>query len=218
MSKVGPDIFRELKHHYSLVKEDIAERMGEFKKIHQRADDSEIFRELCFCILSSGVGPRIAEKSINALGSELYTAASDQLINQLAGIHKYAENAAYIYSTRIYLHEEFNFKLFNKLRSIEDEQSRRDFVADNKGIKGIGYVQASHFLRNIGFKGYAILDKNILSSLFDLGVIEDKKQPSTKNRYIEKENRMKGLSEASGIALEELDLLLWHRKTGRIPR
>ena len=218
MSKVSPDIVRELKQHYSLVKKDIAERMGEFKKIHQRADDREIFRELCFCILSSGVGPRIAENSINALGSRLYTANSDELVNQLTGIHKYPEKATYLYSTRIYLHEAFNLKLFKKLISIEDEQERRDFVADNKGIKGIGYVQASHFLRNIGFNGYAILDKNILRSLFDLGVIEDIKQPSTKKRYLEKENSMKALSDASGIFLDELDLLLWHRKTGRIPR
>jgi len=79
-------------------------------------------------------------------------------------------------------------------------------------------VQASHFLRNIGFTGYAILDRNILSSLMKLGVIEDSKPPSSIKRYIEKENLMIDFSDKLSISIDELDLLLWYRKNNKIPR
>jgi len=91
-------------------------------------------------------------------------------------------------------------------------------MADNKAIRGIGMVQASHFLRNIGFTGYAILDRNILGSLLEFGVIDDDKPPSTKKKYLEKENNMIEFSEKLNITIDELDLLLWYRKNNKIPR
>ena len=45
------------------------------------------------------------------------------------------------------------------------------FSPGTRRIKGLGYKEASHFLRNIGFPGYAILDKHILNSLREMGVI-----------------------------------------------
>jgi N-glycosylase/DNA lyase len=81
---------------------------------------------------------------------------------------------------------------------------------------GLGYKEASHFLRNIGFRGYAILDKHILRSLYEFGVLDSPKPPTTKNRYIETENKFKEFANQLGIQLDELDLLLWSEKTGEI--
>jgi len=104
------------------------------------------------------------------------------------------------------------------VRSFDDPLKRREFFALNKDIKGLGLTQASHFLRNIGIKGYAILDRNVVRSLYDLGVLESPKPPTTKKKYLEAEERMKGLASEIGIEIEELDMLLWSMKTGHIPK
>lgn len=215
---IEPKIIEEIKSIYKTVEHQIDSRLDEFRNIYLRENDEQIFRELCFCILSSGVGPRVAEKSVTALSDMILTGSESEMIHLLNGTHKYPEKASYLYTTREYLKENFSFKLITKLKSIDAFNERRDFIANNKYIKGIGYVQASHFLRNIGFRGYAILDKNILNTLFELGVTEDLKPPTSKKRYLEKEDRMREFSEILQISIDKLDLLLWYRKNKKIPR
>jgi len=64
----------ELKSIYSLIRPEIHQRLAEFQKINKDADNRKVFEELSFCILSSGVGPRMAEKSVSAMGEALHTA------------------------------------------------------------------------------------------------------------------------------------------------
>jgi N-glycosylase/DNA lyase len=71
-------------------------------------------------------------------------------------------------------------------------------------------------LRNIGFKGYAILDKHILRSLAELGIIDDPKPPNTRLKYLTVEEKLKNLAEITEIDFDELDLVLWSLKTGEI--
>ncbi len=213
-----PEKINELKSIYSLIRPEILQRLVEFQKINKDADNRKIFEELSFCILSSGVGPRMAEKSVSAMGEALHTANISELVKILSDVHKYPDKASYLVIAREYIKTNFNFNLLSKLNTIHDRKERRDFVADNKAVKGIGMVQASHFLRNIGFLGYAILDRNILGSLFEFGVIDDEKPPSTKKRYLEKENNMIEFSAKLNITIDELDLLLWYRKNNKIPR
>ena len=91
---------------------------------------------------------------------------------------------------------------------------RREFFVQN--VKGIGYKEASHFLRNIGFKGYAILDKHIINSLHEFGVLSTNEKPKNNKEYLEIEQKFIDFSKDAGIDMDELDLLLWSRKNGRI--
>lgn len=102
--------------------------------------------------------------------------------------------------------------------SFEDRVERRDFFAKNPGIKGLGYMQASCFLRNPGFSGYAILDRNNLASLFELEVTGETKHPLTKKRCRETESLMTEAAHELGISPDEFDLLLWSRKRKYLPR
>ncbi|MCA1558659.1 MAG: N-glycosylase, partial [Acidobacteria bacterium] len=72
------------------------------------------------------------------------------------------------------------------------------------------------FLRNVGFKGYAILDKHILRSLAELGIIESPSPPATRARYLETEEKLKSFARDISIDFDELDLVLWSMKTGEI--
>ncbi len=103
------------------------------------------------------------------------------------------------------------------IESFENPEALRDFFASDKGIKGLGYKEASHFLRNIGLSGYAILDKHILNSLREMGVIGKRmRPPATRARYLAIEKKLARFSREIGIDMDHLDLLLWSRKTGEI--
>ena len=107
-------------------------------------------------------------------------------------------------------------QLRNKLNSFTDDLERRDWLVKEKRIKGLGYKEASHFLRNIGLKGYAILDKHILRSLAELNFIEDPTPPNTRSKYLTIENKLKEFAKQVEIDFDEMDLVLWSLKTGEI--
>ena len=107
-------------------------------------------------------------------------------------------------------------QLKRHLTSLKDPIDRRDWLVKEKRIKGLGYKEASHYLRNIGLSGYGILDKHILNCLVELGVIDDPKPPSTRAKYLATEEKLRDFANRVEINFDELDLVLWSMKTGEI--
>ena len=98
--------------------------------------------------------------------------------------------------------------------SAEDvQQLRAWFVAH---VNGLGMKEASHFLRNIGYRGLAILDRHILRNLKLHGVVRTLPATLTTARYIDIETRFRRFAEDVQIDMDELDLLFWSRETGEI--
>lgn len=211
-------INKELLSIYDENREEIDNRLKTFESSFKNSGDEKIFRELCFCILSSGVGPRIAQKSLDAIRDELWDGSAPEMSDILQGIHKYPDKVSYLTSTRDYLKAEYGFKLRELIQQFDNKIERRDFFANNKNIKGLGYAQASHFLRNLGFRGYAILDRNNCRSLNELGLTETTKPPGSRNKYLETEKIMENFAKELGIGIDELDFVLWFRKRGYIPK
>jgi N-glycosylase/DNA lyase len=201
--------YEKLEASYSEKRDLIRTRLNEFGDVYRHADDERIFEELAFCICTAGASAKMGLKSVDAI--------RDILLHGSLNIHRYPKcRPEYIIHTREYLKREHGFGLRELIESFADPEERRDFFASNKDIKGIGYKESSHFLRNIGFQGYAILDKHILNALYELSIIDSTKPPGTKERYIAIENRLKQFADDVGIPLEELDLLLWSEKTGEV--
>lgn len=123
---------------------------------------------------------------------------------------------SYIYHTREYLNGRCGMGITEYLRSFDCPLERREFLARNKAVRGIGFKEASHFLRNIGYRGYAILDKHIVNSLREFGVIGSRLKPATRKGYLAIERRLALFAREIGIDMDHLDLLLWSRKTGEI--
>jgi len=210
-----------LLRHYAERKDEIRARLAEFPLVYKKGDLA-IFKELCFCILTANTSAKMGITCIEAAGDEILTADIEGLQGVLCGRYRFWKvRPAYIIHTRDYLKREVGFgmsprgnPLRDKIDSLTDFHERRDFFAKNPGIKGLGYKEASHFLRNIGFNGYAILDKHIVNLLFELGVLPDNNRPANRARYIETEERLRDFSNRTGIDMDELDLALWSYKTG----
>jgi N-glycosylase/DNA lyase len=223
----------DLLRHYKERKDEIQARLAEFPLVYKKGDLA-IFKELCFCILTANTSAKMGITCIEAAGDDILTADLEGLQNTLCGRYRFWRvRPTYIIHTRDYLMQETGFgrypltpvsplpqgdgnKLRAKIDSLTDFHERRDFFAANKGIKGIGYKEASHFLRNIGFSGYAILDKHIVNMLFELGVLPTNDKPANRKKYIEIEDRLREFSSEIGIDMDEMDLALWSYKTGVI--
>ena len=85
-----------------------------------------------------------------------------------------------------------------------------------QSINGLGMKTSSHFMRNIGMSGLAILDVHIIDGLYKRGIIDVDKLGPSKNEYLSIEQKMKDYAVKVGISLDELDLLLWSQKTGYV--
>ncbi len=172
-----------------------------------------------YCIFTAGASARMGLKSIEAVRPFLKKGGSDQMAVALkeAGAHRFPNaRPAYIVSTRDYLQSHCRMRLRKKLESFSDAIERRDWLAQETRIKGLGYKESSHFLRNIGLKGYAILDKHVMRCLADLGLAESSKPPATRARYLATEKQLSDFAKSVKIDFDELDLVLWSIKTGEV--
>lgn len=196
---------------------EIRKRLEEFENIIKNASEKTIFEELVFCIFTAGTSARMGLAALHAVRSMLPSASEDELRAKLRGVYRFPNvRSKHVVHTRDYLAREYGLKLRELLLSFEDPVERRDFFALRKDIRGLGFKEASHFLRNVGFRGYAILDKHILQCLFELGVTESARAPHSRSKYIEIENKFKRFSKRNGFDFDEMDLFLWSEKTGEI--
>jgi N-glycosylase/DNA lyase len=216
-SILEPLTLAQLRVEYQQRQTAIQARLAEFRTLGATASDVELFAELVFCIFTAGASARMGIKSLARVRPILLTGDQTALENILVGAHRYPRGrAGYIVHTRDYLQQHCGLQMRKLLASFPDRQSRRDFWAANRDIKGIGLKEASHFLRNIGYPGYAILDKHVLRSLHELGLLEDPHPPKNSKQYFAIEQVVYRLAEQLEIDCDELDLLLWSHKTGEI--
>ena len=186
----------------------VNDRIKEFKSIDKKST-SELFNEMCFCILTANFN---AEKSIkiqNEIGECFSNDSEEDLAKKLQELgHRFPNMRA------SYISESRNCKdmLKRVVESLKNDELREWLV---KNVKGIGYKETSHFLRNIGFDDFAIIDFHIIDILAKYDLIE-KPKALTRKKYLEIEKILKKIAEKSGLNLAELDLYLWYMETGKI--
>ncbi|MDP3765952.1 MAG: hypothetical protein Q8R04_05555 [Nanoarchaeota archaeon] len=229
------DKIEQLKQEYTNKKNKIKERLNQFQKFFnepyswfyrngelilltvEAKDDYRLFEELAFCIFTANTSAEMGAKAVDAVRNVLINGTANDMTIRLEGIYRFNNvRPAHIIHTRTYLKNSLNFQLKNKIKSFKNKDELRDFFALNKDVKGLGMKEASHFLRNIGFRGYAILDRHIINSLNEFGVLPTNDKPKNAKEYLETEQKFIDFSKQAGIDMDELDLLLWSRKNGRI--
>ena len=145
----------------------------------------------------------------------LLTGSKCLIAKRLRGVVRFHNNkASYLVEARkIFIKKS---KLGIRKRLISDEPlAIREWLAEN--IKGLGFKEASHFLRNIGLgKGLAILDTHILKNLKKYNLIDKIPKTVSSKQYLDIECKMREFSNKVHIPLDELDLLFWSHETGFI--
>ena len=189
------------------VKGLVEARIKEFEAVNS-SDENKWFDELCFCILTANFSAKGALKIQNHIADGFRILSEVELAKKLADLgHRFPNaRANYITTARSNLGT-----LKQQVTGFETGRIARLWLKD---IKGLGMKEASHFLRNVGYKDVAIVDRHILNLLFEHGIIEDIK--INPKKYLGIEQKMDKLSETLALDHARLDLYLWYMKTGQI--
>ncbi len=191
------------------VGEIVDARIREMKKIC-KMPSHEIFKELCFCILTANFSAERSVKIQQEINDGFLNLARLKLAEKLRALGYRFPNtrACYIDEARRHLDS-----LKNLIESCKDQREMREWLVNN--VKGFGYKEASHFLRNIGFNDLAIIDFHIIELLVRYGLVQ-KTKSMNKSRYLEIEKLLSRIAEETNLSLAELDLYLWYIETGKI--
>src|SRR3989344_7117573 len=194
---------KNLLNDYMAKKEEIKNRLKEFK------NNRDYFYELCFCILTPQSSARTAWDCIKRLKKADFKNKNINLQSYIKPIRFYKNKSKYI----LELKNNFSFILKN-IKEKEYTKELREFLVKN--VKGIGLKEASHYLRNIGHKDLAILDRHILKNLKKHNVIREVPKTLTLKEYYKTEDKFLNFSRKINIPMDHLDLLFWSQETGKI--
>ena len=185
-------------------------RMEEFRRLGKLGSDKDLFIELCFCILTARSSAERCIRIQEEIDEGFLTMPEEILARELKRLgHPYPYiRARYIVEARRHLP-----KLRWLINSFDNSEEARRWLIEN--VKGLGYKEASHFLRNVGFKDVAIIDFHVLNLLARYGIIE-KPRTLTPKKYRKIESILKNIASKLNIPLGELDLYLWYMETGKI--
>jgi N-glycosylase/DNA lyase len=206
----------------SPVRRTIDKRMGEFRQHRDTISaaagkaGNKIFSELCFCLLTANYNAEGGIRIQNALGEKVCTLPLEGITAQLKKYGHRFPNArsAYICEARVHI-PALGKELAKAHNGKQSQKELREWIVKN--IKGLGYKEASHFLRNIGFEGLAIIDFHIIDILAEHKLVEMPKSKSLgRKKYLEIEEVLEKISRKTGLSLAELDLYLWFIETGKV--
>ncbi len=206
----------ELRRLYDERRDAIQTRLGEFRQVLQRSEE-EVFAELCFCLLTPQSSAKTCWDAVKRLREKDLLLKGDprELEPILNSVRFNDSKAKYIVQARHMFSKHRDLRLKPHLSSFYNLFELREWLVEN--VRGLGYKEASHFLRNIGLgEEFAILDRHILRNLAQLSVIPEVPASLTKKRYLEIEEKVRHFSKEIGIPMADLDLLLWSKETGWI--
>lgn len=175
--------------------------------------EEDWFRELSFCLLTANSSAESALKALEELDTLIYHGTRGEIEEALrrSGYRFPRRRAEYIVEAR---------RLLPGIKPLIErfknpKEARRWLV---KSIRGLGWKEASHLLRNLGFLDVAILDRHILRVMSRIGLIDETEASKTPQgrRYEELEELLRPMADELGIPLGVLDLYLWYMETGKV--
>ncbi len=208
------ELIKEIKKMKSSpLKKRIDDRLNDFSSFKDK-NQKEWFSELCFCLLTANSKAKTAICIQNELGPEGFSKFSEDKVRNciIKNKHRFHNNKA-----RFIVNAREHIDIKEKINSIakkEGEVAAREWLVKN--IKGLGYKEASHFLRNIGYFNASILDRHILKLMKESNMIDSIPKPISKKHYLEIEKKFLSLANDMKMSAAELDLYMWYIRTGEI--
>lgn len=209
-AKKDAEQLTQLKDYYFLKRDAIRARLAEFRAV----DRSMYFYELAYCLLTPQTSAENAGKVVEELQRlsfhSLPVAPETILRNRSTYIRFHTTKSKHL----LKLKEDLPV-ILKALSELVDASAKREWLVNN--VMGLGYKEATHFLRNVGLNGgLAILDRHILRNLKRYGAIRSLPKSLSRKKYISVERSFMRFSERIGISLDELDLVFWSIETGTI--
>jgi N-glycosylase/DNA lyase len=219
---------KEKKHYYDEAvrlfiqswhdyRKNIEKRLQDFRQIGKAGSDEEIFAELAFCLFTPQSKAKSCWIAVNTLiNKQLLLTGTKEAIAKELNIVRFRNNkAGYVVAAR----EQFSSQGTIKIKALIDQfassTDAREWLVHH--VKGLGYKEASHFLRNIGRgEDIAILDRHILKNLQYAGVITRIPASLSRKEYLSIEKKMQQFAQDIAIPLSHIDLLMWCKETGEI--
>ncbi len=210
---LNESLVAELKADYQANMAEIRQRLSEFKLVPQ----TEWFYELCFCLLTPQTSALHAHSAIMQLKCIDFQSIGGDPTPILRRPEAY-----------IRFHNVKSQRLLNLRATWADveamlvaaktadcaEQDLRNKLCNM--VRGLGMKEASHFLRNAGWTGLAIIDRHVLRSMEAFDLVKPNTHVRNSKHYVELEEVFIRFAQILRIPTDELDLLLWKRNTGHI--
>lgn len=199
----------ELTAHYERVKIDIKARLADFKAVNR----GEYFYELCYCICTpqskASAATQVQRKLMDLDFFNTKFDPTEILLDKTHYIRFHNQKAKRLLEA---------IDLFPIVTQIlkESAPTKSKRLQLNSIIKGMGMKECSHYLRNIGEEGLAILDRHILKHLVIAGIYHEVPNISSINNYLKVEEQFLSFADSVQIPIDELDLLFWSFENGSI--
>jgi N-glycosylase/DNA lyase len=171
------------------------------------------FSELCFCILTANSKGRNAYNIQRELGVKGLCECSARDIRKCIQRHRHRFHNN---KTKFIVEAREHLDIKEKIQTIvkeHDEFAARKWLVDN--IKGLGWKESSHFLRNVGYKNLAIIDRHVLN-VMDQYRLAKKPKTISRKAYLKFESILQKLADRLRITQAELDMYLWYMRTGDV--
>jgi N-glycosylase/DNA lyase len=191
-------------------------------------DETELWLELCFCILSSNVPYEMATSALHQLSqkgfletSALAGGCANLIAEELSRpiyhparrdgslrVYRFPRKRAHdLVGAWRYLYTE-NAGLTTLLEGRPSPPSLRSILVS--GIPGMGIKEASHFLRNVKYTdSIAVLDSHVVSFMNQFVTPPLGHQSLTPHRYVELEVLFIGLARDLGFCPAVFDMAIW---------
>ncbi|HAV92130.1 TPA: DNA lyase [candidate division WOR-3 bacterium] len=204
----------EIKDIYAKIKPEIVQRIKVFEQTGRNMSRDELFYELGFCLFTPQSKATMCWDSVCSIKKNMKNNhKSKEILPHLIGVRFKYKKSEYFEEAQKKWFDSGKYTIYSKISSENNEKEMREFLVKN--IRGLGYKEASHFLRNIGHgKNFAILDRHILKNLKILGIIDVVPKSLARNHYLDIEDKMALFSNRIEIPLSHLDFVLWYKEAG----
>jgi N-glycosylase/DNA lyase len=185
----------------------VLERAEEFL-LNNKAGEDIWFRELVLCILTANSSFISAYKALNCVFEYNFFSLDQYKLSKIlkeCGYRFYNLKSKYLMEAK---------SLYGSLKKIikpladRDQWEAREFLVNK--VNGIGYKEASHFLRNVGYFDLAIIDRHVLRFITDIvGDIKLRKRRD----YFLVEGLLRSIADGLNIQVGLLDLFIFFKQT-----
>ncbi len=208
----------KLQDTYRNIKNLIEEKFAAFEAVGNKNNKKELFREMAFCLLTPQSKAVAAWEAIENLTENnlLFNGTPEELQPYLRKIRFMVRKSNYIVEAREkFLNTNNHPGFFDQFPPFENQKEFREYLVKN--VKGYGYKEASHFMRNTG-KGseLTILDRHILKILLNCGLLKSIPSSMTGRVYRDTEEIMESFASDTGIPIHHMDFVMWFEATGTI--